>query len=413
MAQGRGVPRAARLENLAGAIIAISRAGLPPDAIKDRVLPRLRQAVPFDAAFWALVDPTTLLFTQAHQEAIPGETIPYFIHNEFVDEDVNKWTTLARDGLGVRTLAAATRGEMEESARYRDIFRPLGFGDELRAVLRLRSTCWGYLCLHREAGATFSADEVRYVRRLAPFLAEGIRTGLLSASIELQDAADGPGLVVVARDGSVASTTEAGERWLEELGYGGTARTGLPSEIHALAAKLRAADATERRLPTLTVRAPSGRWAVLHASRLPMAELDAIAVIIEQPSPSALAPVLMLAYGLTSQERAVTRLVCRGCSTRELADRLHITPNTVQDHLKSIFDKTGVSSRRELVATILREQYLPRMMHGSRVAASGFFAPDDGPPGARIRKPSDQLHCGSCGGASQDASTGDHRGAPA
>jgi DNA-binding CsgD family transcriptional regulator len=113
---------------------------------------------------------------------------------------------------------------------------------------------------------------------------------------------------------------------------------------------------------------------VLHASRLPTAGADAVAVIIEEPSPAELAPLLMLAYGLTSQEQAVTTLVCRGLSTRELSGALHITPNTLQDHLKSIFEKTGVSSRRELVATLLREQYLPRAMAGQAVGASGFFA---------------------------------------
>jgi DNA-binding CsgD family transcriptional regulator len=99
---------------------------------------------------------------------------------------------------------------------------------------------------------------------------------------------------------------------------------------------------------------------VLHASRLPTAGTEAVAVIIEEPSPAEIAPVLMMAYGLTKQEQTVSRLVCRGLSTREIADGLHITPNTLQDHLKSIFAKTGVSSRRELVATILKEQYLPR-----------------------------------------------------
>jgi hypothetical protein len=170
-------------------------------------------------AFWTMVDPTTLLFTQGHQEGIPTETVSYFIQNEFLDNDVNKWTALARERGGVRTLFEATGGDMDASARYRDIFQPLGLGDELRAVLRIGGACWGYLCLHRGVGAPFSREEVRYVQRLAPHLAEGIRAGLLVASIELADVAHAPGLVVVAPDGSVASMTEAGERWLEELGH--------------------------------------------------------------------------------------------------------------------------------------------------------------------------------------------------
>jgi DNA-binding CsgD family transcriptional regulator len=371
--RGDTVKGAAALENLTAAIVETCRSGLRPDALRDRVLARLRGAVPFDAAFWATVDPATLLFTQPHQEAIPPETIPYFIQNEFLDADVNKWTMLAGERAGVRTLAQATGGDMGASPRYRDVLQPLGLGDELRAVLRVGRACWGYMCLHREAGAPFSSEEVAYIQRLAPQLAEGIRAGILAASTELADVADAPGLVVVAPDGSLLSMTEAGGRWLEELGHPGPKRSALPVEIQVLAARLRSPDVSPDGLPRLRVRTRASRWAVLHASRMTTAETDAIAVIIEEPSPAELAPILMMAYGLTRQEQVLTGLICRGLSTSEIAIRLHITPNTIQDHLKSIFDKTGVSSRRELVASVLQEQYLPRAMTGRPLGPSGFF----------------------------------------
>jgi DNA-binding CsgD family transcriptional regulator len=127
-------------------------------------------------------------------------------------------------------------------------------------------------------------------------------------------------------------------------------------------------DDTEQQLPRLRMRTPAGRWVVLHGSWLPTDEGDAVAVIIEEASSADLAPILMMAYGLTDQERVVT-----GLSTREIAGTLHITANTVQDHLKSIFEKTGVRSRRELSAALLQQQYVPRTMAQVPIGPSGFF----------------------------------------
>ena len=193
------------LDNLVAAVASACRSGLDADALRAAVLPRLRKAVPIDALWWAAADPATLLFTRSYREELPEDSGPYFVENEFLHEDVNKWTDLARDPAGVRTLMQATGGHPASSDRYRDIFAPLGLQDELRAVLRVRDACWGYLCLHREAAQpTFSRDEARFVQRLAPHLAEGLRMGLLRQACELDDAADGPGLVMLAADGAVA-----------------------------------------------------------------------------------------------------------------------------------------------------------------------------------------------------------------
>ena len=55
----------------------------------------------------------------------------------------------------------------------------------------------------------------------------------------------------------------------------------------------------------------------------------------------------------------MTELVARGHPTSGIAQRLHLSPWTVQDHLKSIFEKVGVSTRGELVARLFFEQRGP------------------------------------------------------
>lgn len=62
-------------------------------------------------------------------------------------------------------------------------------------------------------------------------------------------------------------------------------------------------------------------------------------------------------YGLTDREMQLTLLVLRGHSTGEIATGLAISPFTVQQHLKAVFDKIGVRSRRELVARIFAKQH--------------------------------------------------------
>lgn len=112
-------------DNLIAAVASACRSGLDAYALRAAVVPRLRKAVPIDARWWASADPATLLFTRSYREELPEASGPYFVENEFLRKDVNKWTELAREPAGVGTLMQATGGRPASSDRYRDIFAPL------------------------------------------------------------------------------------------------------------------------------------------------------------------------------------------------------------------------------------------------------------------------------------------------
>jgi DNA-binding CsgD family transcriptional regulator len=76
---------------------------------------------------------------------------------------------------------------------------------------------------------------------------------------------------------------------------------------------------------------------------------NAIAVSVHSATAEDILALVARAHGLSVRERELVALVLEGLSTRDLAERMFISRYTVQDHLKSVFDKLGVHSRRELV----------------------------------------------------------------
>lgn len=312
------------------------------------VLDVLDRAIGFDGAFFATVDPATLLYTSALRRAMPEGASPLFIAAELGSDDVNQLRYLARAAVPVGWLDAATRGERNRSARYRTAMAPFGLGDELRVALLAGGTCWGLLCLHRLGKEpAFQAADARMLARVARSLGAGLRRCLAAEVAAKNIDSDGPGVVIVATDGSVQHATPAGARWLDELQALDHPTTGLPTVVRAVTERLKASVE-----PALArVRAPSGAWLAVHAAPLGVG-MGAIAVVIEPAGPVALSPLIMAAFGLTPREAEVCRRLLIGLARKTIAAELALSLHTVNDHVKAILDKTGVSSAGQLRAVV-------------------------------------------------------------
>ena len=220
----------------------------------------------------------------------------------------------------------------------------------------------------------FNRDELAFVAAAAPDLARGARTALLVGEAREPQWPDSPCLVVISGAGEIESFTPGAERWLADFPDGDWEAGLLPSAVQAVAARaLRTAKGTEDpgEIAVSRVLARSGTWVVLHGTSLVASGARRVAVIVEPAHPARIVPLLMSAYGLTEREQEVTRLVLQGESTAQIASGLVLSPHTVQEHLKSIFEKTGVRSRRELVGKVFFAHYEPRLRDNEARAAAG------------------------------------------
>ena len=79
-----------------------------------------------------------------------------------------------------------------------------------------------------------------------------------------------------------------------------------------------------------------------------------MAVLLER-APSGLIPVALVSehFNLTRRERDVLEYLLHGLSTKEIANRMGVSPNTVKAFLRLIMSKTGASSRSAIMSKII------------------------------------------------------------
>lgn len=377
IAQNVPVPSVLTRERVRRDVEVLARAGLDTATFLTEVYESLQRAVPSDAACVATLDPATQLATGAFKFgdlAARNDTDELWGLLEYGHVEPTSFAELARAGVPAVGMHAAMGRDLVRSLRVRELVQSaLGCADELRVVATAGQQLWGGVAMFRDA--PYDQDDIAFVSALSALLARGLRVGLLAGLAAQPPAATAGGTAVMVfdADAHLLQASVGAQARLAELVREADAPVPYAVIGSLVAAAWRYATGDINALPASRLRLRSGEWVVLHASPLTATDGSTASVVItiEEARPPEIVPLVVAAFDLTPRERDVTQLVLQGVDTREIAATLHLSPHTVQDHLKSIFNKTGVSTRRELVARVFFDQYVPRI--GGPLSPSGWF----------------------------------------
>jgi DNA-binding CsgD family transcriptional regulator len=298
------------------------------------------------------------------------------VRSEYLVEDVNAFAGLAAQRVPVGILDHVTRGDPQRSARYRDLLLPADIPHELRAAFVIRGRVWGAVHIARRAASgPFEQRDVDALAAAAGAIARGIRASLRFDAARRGTGVEAPGLVVLGPQDEVELITPPARELLASLrpDRPAYADDAIAAPVLALASFVRGAPEAGHGGSNVVTAPGSDGWITLHAS-LPGPPGDGrVAVVLERAGGARSATVRLEAFGATAREREVATLLARGLSRAEMAEALVLSPHTVEDHVKSLYEKLGVASRQELVARVFLDEYLPEVARRTPLTSRGRF----------------------------------------
>lgn len=325
-------------------------------SLRVALLADLRSRVPFEFHVWVLVDPETEVAT-APLATVPDSLtaqLPGVIRRRYLTP-LNRWDTMSAPVASLDRAAGGRRA----SRLHREVLDGGGVGDVASIVFRDGHGCWGFLDLWRSAGEPpFSHRELDVLAEDVDEVTAALRQCQARAFDDqvAVTAQAGPAVLFLSADLDVLGQTPETDAYLRALLPTDADRAPVPAGAFNVAAALLGAEAgLFDHPPVARTRPAGGTWLTFRAARIdddrPAAGRD-IAVTITASTPAERRSLYVRAHGLSHREIDVVELLAEGADTRKISGALFVSEHTVQDHLKSVFDKTGTRNRRTLLARL-------------------------------------------------------------
>lgn len=330
-------------------IEAVCTGTLTSRELREQVLVRLREQVPYDGHVFALVDPTTLVATSPHADVpmLPWERLPEVIRWRYLSV-VNRVDTLL--GEPAMSLRLAT-GSPSRVPMWEHVLQGLGVVDTATVAFGDRHGGWGYLELWRTS-APFTQYDLDVLTAIGPTVTSGLRDTVARTFVDPSDQLlpVGPAVVVLGPDLQVRHQTEAATAALLRLLPPDEPMAPIPAAAYNVGAALIAQEeGVPVGAPSSRIHLGGSRWVTAKASRLG----EDIAVSIEPSTAAERTDLFARAHGLTGREREVLALVVAGRDSKGISAELFLSEHTVNDHVKSVLAKTSARTRQLLISRAL------------------------------------------------------------
>lgn len=325
--------------------------------VRLQILAEIRRVVSFDAYAWLLTDPITSVGSSPLADVPCLPELPQAIRLKY-QTPVNRWTALHSPPAA--SLHQTTGGDLSLSVMWRELLADFDVTDIASIVFRDPFGCWGFLDLWRIGQQPeFTSQDLELIAGAAAPITTVLRrcqAAALAIKPPRPTTPAGPFVLLTAADLTVQAQTPETEDLLRTMLPAPSHQPPIPAAAYNVAAQLLAIDSgVDANLPLTRLHLRDGQWITVRAAHVAPpsgAELD-IAVTIEETAAHERAVIFGLAFGLSPRENELLRRLCSGADTRELAHQMAVTEHTIQDHLKSMFDKTATRSRSSLISRAL------------------------------------------------------------